>query len=40
MEKTSLIKATIAGIGAFLSAKLGILYIVLPLLMVTIVIDY
>ena len=40
MEKTSLIKATIAGIGAFLSAKLGILYIVLPLLMVTMVIDY
>jgi len=40
MEKVNTVKVIIASIGAFLSAKLGILYIVLPLLMVAMVIDY
>ncbi len=33
-------KLFIAGIGAFLSAKLGLLYIVLPFLIVAMVVDY
>ena len=37
MEK---IKAIIAAVGTFLSAKLGILYIILPFLMLCMFIDY
>ena len=40
MDKYNYIKAFIAGIGAFLSAKLGLLYIVIPLLLVCMVVDY
>lgn len=40
MDKYNYIKAFIAGIGAFLSAKLGLLYIVIPLLIVCMVVDY
>ena len=40
MEKVNWIKAAIVSIGTFLSAKLGILYIVLPLLMLVMIIDY
>ena len=40
MEKTNLIKLGISGIGAYLSAKLGILFPVLMLLMVVMVFDY
>lgn len=40
MEHIKLIKSIGAGIGAFLSAKLGLLYIVLPFLLVVMVVDY
>ncbi|WP_143314184.1 phage holin family protein [Clostridium sp. HBUAS56017] len=41
MEKMIVgVKAAIASIGAFLSAKLGLLYIILPLLMAVMIIDY
>lgn len=40
MEHIKLIKSIAAGVGAFLSAKLGLLYIVLPFLLVVMVIDY
>jgi toxin secretion/phage lysis holin len=40
MEKMNMVNGIIASIGAFLSAKLGILYIVLPLLMLVMVADY
>ena len=40
MEKVNWIKGIIAGVGAFLSAKLGILYIILPFLMLCMLIDY
>lgn len=40
MKKITGFKACIAAIGAFLSAKLGILYIVLPILMLVMIIDY
>ena len=40
MEKVNWIKGIIATIGAFLSAKLGILYIILPFLMLCMLIDY
>ena len=40
MENIKLIKSIVAGVGAFLSAKLGLLYIVLPFLLVVMVIDY
>lgn len=40
MENIKLIKSIVAGVGAFLSAKLGLLYIVLPFLLVVMVVDY
>ena len=40
MENIKLIKSIAAGVGAFLSAKLGLLYIVLPFLLVVMVVDY
>ena len=40
MDKYNYIKVFIAGIGAFLSAKLGLLYIVIPLLLVCMIVDY
>lgn len=40
MEKANGFKAFIAGIGTLLSAKLGLLWIVLPLFMLVIVLDY
>lgn len=40
MEKITGFKGCIAAIGAFLSAKLGMLYIVLPVLMLVMIIDY
>ena len=40
MEKTNLIKLGISGIGAYLSAKLGILFPILMLLMVVMIFDY
>ena len=40
MEHIKLIKSIAAGVGAFLSAKLGLLYIVLPFLLVVMVVDY
>lgn len=40
MEKTTMIKTFIAGIGAFFSAKLGILWLVLPILLAVMIIDY
>lgn len=40
MENVNGIKAIIAGVGAFLSAKLGILWIILPLLLMCMVADY
>ncbi|MDS0524999.1 phage holin family protein [Clostridium sp. SHJSY1] len=40
IEKINTIKILISSIGAFLSAKLGILYIMIPLLMVVMIVDY
>lgn len=40
MEKLNYIKGVICGVGAFLSAKLGLLYVVIPLLLVCMVTDY
>lgn len=40
MEKANLIKATIISIGAFLSAKLGLLYVVIPFLLIAMIGDY
>lgn len=40
MEKVNGIKVIITSIGAYLGVKLGILYIILPLLMTTMIIDY
>ncbi|MBD7912008.1 phage holin family protein [Clostridium cibarium] len=40
IEKVNTAKALIASIGAFLSAKLGMLYIIIPLLMAVMIIDY
>ncbi len=40
MEKTNLIKLGISGIGAYLSAKLGILFPILMLLMIVMIFDY
>ena len=40
MEHIKLIRSIAAGVGAFLSAKLGLLYIVLPFLLVVMVVDY
>lgn len=40
MEKITGFKGCIAAIGAFLSAKLGMLYIILPVLMLVMIIDY
>ena len=40
MEKANVIKTFFCTIGAFLSAKLGILWLVLPLLLVAMTIDY
>lgn len=40
MDKTNSIKLAIAGLGAFLSAKLGILYPVILILLVSMVGDY
>ena len=40
MEKINYIKGIVVGIGAFLSAKLGLLYMVIPLLLVCMIIDY
>lgn len=40
MEKANYIRAVIVSIGAFLSAKLGMLYIVIPFLLLAMVCDY
>lgn len=40
MEKMNYVKGAICGVGAVLSAKLGLLYIVIPLLLVCMVADY
>ena len=40
MENLKVVKGIIATVGAFLSAKLGILYIILPFLMLCMIIDY
>ena len=40
MDKYNYIKAFIAGIGAFLSARLGLLYVVLPFLLIVMIMDY
>lgn len=40
MEKANYIKAFIISVGTFLSAKLGILYIVIPFLLIAMVTDY
>lgn len=40
MEKLSWFKTLICSIGAILSAKLGLLYIVIPLLMLCMAVDY
>lgn len=40
MEKANYIKAFIISVGTFLSAKLGILYIVIPFLLVVMITDY
>jgi toxin secretion/phage lysis holin len=40
IDKINTAKVLASSIGAFLSAKLGILYIILPLLMVTMIADY
>lgn len=40
MDKTNSIKLIISGIGAFLSAKLGLLYPVLMFLLLSMIIDY
>ena len=40
MEKVKYLKGIAAGIGAFLSAKLGLLYIVIPLLLISMIADY
>lgn len=40
MEKANWIKGTICGVGAVLSAKLGLLYMVIPLLLICMVADY
>lgn len=40
MEKANYIKAFIVSIGAFLSAKLGMLYVVIPFLLIAMVGDY
>ena len=40
MDKYNYIKGIVAGMGAFISAKLGLLYIVIPLLIVCMVVDY
>lgn len=40
MEKTNWIKGIITGVGTVLSAKLGLLYVVIPLLLICMVADY
>lgn len=40
MEKANYIKAFIISIGTFLSAKLGMLYVVIPFLLIVMVGDY
>lgn len=40
MEKINYIRVFVASIGAFLSAKLGMLYIVIPFLLAVMVCDY
>ncbi|MDD3225816.1 MAG: phage holin family protein [Clostridium sp.] len=40
MEKSNYIKAFVISIGTFLSAKLGMLYVVIPFLLIAMVGDY
>lgn len=40
MEKANYIRALMVSIGAFLSAKLGLLYVIIPLLTIAMIVDY
>lgn len=40
MENLKVVKGIIAGVGAYLSAKLGMLYVVIPLLLICMIVDY